>query len=196
MFLQDHQHVVQPDVTMRHPISRGFEAPYPDLIPHHHPEDQLSHGPNFNDISEKFNVGERTRQRRSVSTSSDYFSYDGGSLCGDDSLSESEFLDDTNDEVDDCKSGMSSQKQNKELVYRGVDWAKLGSQLCEIASAFEVTYSPLQNDHQRELYRVYTQLKLRTLVNSRRDESAIGLAKTVCRQVLLSTIWILLKKIL
>ena len=79
---------------------------------------------------------------------------------------------------------------------KGINWHNLGNQLCEIASAFEVTYAPVMNEQQRQIYQVYRDLKLKSLALSRRDRSMAGLAKTICRQVLLSTIWTLLKKIM
>ncbi len=174
---------------MQFPDEDELDFSYPDIIP--------LPPTGFRDLgsAEDKELKRQMRSRRSVSTSSDYFSFN-GSICGEpleDSLSDSE------DTVDFCKTPTNiniNESNNNELVYDGINWGKVGHQLCEIASAFEVNYSPLQNEHQRELYRVYTQMKSRSLANSRTDESMSGLAKTVCRQVLLSTIWILLKKIL
>ena len=82
------------------------------------------------------------------------------------------------------------------FVNKGINWHNLGNQLCEIASAFEVTYAPAMTEQQRQIYGVYRDLKLKSLALSRRDKTMVGLAKTICRQVLLSTIWTLLKKIM
>ena len=46
---------------------------------------------------------------------------------------------------------------------KGINWHNLGQQLTEIASAFEVTYAPVMNDQQRQMYQVYRELKLKTL---------------------------------
>ena len=80
---------------------------------------------------------------------------------------------------------------------KGINWHNLGNQLCQIASAFEVSYAPtFESEQQRQIYQVYRDLKLKSLALSRRDKTMVGLAKTICRQVLLSTIWTLLKKIM
>ena len=133
------------------------------------------------------------KSQRSVSVSSDYFSLDGLST-----VDEEEASDDDFDKFDD-NSKDQDLDLDKDLVQKGgpngINWQNLGKQLCEIASAFEVTYAPPVNEHHRELYEVYRDLKLKTLTLSRTDTSVTGLAKTVLRQVLLSSIWILIKKI-
>lgn len=114
--------------------------------------------------------------RRSISTSSDYFSLDG-------TTSEFDYQSDEEDEdEEDCK--------------KAVNWHNLGNQLCQIASAFEVTYEHRMSRKQKEIYSMYRDLKLKSLALSRQDTTMSGLAKTICRHVLLSTIWLLIKKIM
>lgn len=122
--------------------------------------------------------------------SSDYFSLDG--------LSQIEEEDDQYRDLNQSFEKMDLENSRSQDFddLKGINWSNLGNQLCEIASAFEVTYSPNLNENQRELYSVYRDLKVKTLALSRRDSSMTGLAKTICRQVLLSSIWILLKKIM
>ena len=80
---------------------------------------------------------------------------------------------------------------------KSVNWIKLGHQLTEIASAFEVSYEVKnKTPQQQEIFQIYRDLKNRSLALNRQDQTLVGLAKTICRQVLLSTIWILLKKIM
>ena len=127
-------------------------------------------------------------QKRSVSTSSDYYSLDGSQL--------EDYQSALLEEDDESCDKLNEKCDDNSLIFKGVNWRNLGDQLCEIASAFEVTYAPAMNDQQRQVYQIYRDLKLRTLAVNRRDHSMIGLSKTICTQVLLSTIWILLKKIM
>ena len=92
----------------------------------------------------------------------------------------------------------SSSNEKCEYVNKGINWHNLGNQLCEIASAFEVSYAPYANmtEQQRHIYQVYKDLKIKSLALSRRDKTMVGLARTICRQLLLSTIWTLLRKIM
>ena len=81
----------------------------------------------------------------------------------------------------------------------GVNWSKLGSQLCQIASAFESTFYEPATDDQKAIYAAFQRIKSSAShdeVDSSEENSLSGLAKTICRQVLLSSIWILLKKVL
>ena len=125
----------------------------------------------------------KSRKNRSISTSSDYFSMDGSIVEEDHDFD----LDEADQEV---------HKKCQEVNSSNVNWHHLGDQLCQIASAFEVAYAPAMDPRSRQLYQVYRDLKLRTLALSRRDQTMMGLAKTICRQVLLSSIWIILKKIM
>ena len=84
--------------------------------------------------------------------------------------------------------------QDHDLKINGVNWTNLGHQLTEIASAFEVSYAPAMTPTQRIVYQEYRKLKAKSLALSREEKNLMGLAKTVCRQMLLSSIWILMKK--
>ena len=152
----------------------------PDFVPRQQNEQRITR----EDLEIKV---QRVQQRsKRFSTSSDYFSLDGSQVDFDDQSEVFEEDDDT-DEVD---------HDPKCFVNKGINWHNLGNQLCEIASAFEVTYAPAMTEQQRQIYGVYRDLKLKSLALSRRDKTMVGLAKTICRQVLLSTIWTLLKKIM
>lgn len=76
-------------------------------------------------------------------------------------------------------------------------WSEIGFQLCHLASAFEVSYeqSQVSQDSERELYQTYQKMRRMLLLKKRAAGSSSGLVKIVCQQVLLSGIWILLKKI-
>jgi len=80
----------------------------------------------------------------------------------------------------------------------GVNWSKLGSQLCQIASTFESTFYEPATEDQKAIYAAFQRIKSSSHdeVDSGEENSLSGLAKTICRQVLLSSIWILLKKVL
>ena len=190
---------VQPDIVQdtfdntndsnQDETDRAYQVP--DVISrigNNSPNDQYHH----RDFVFKTNSNYHFKSQRSVSVSSDYFSLDGLSTVDEEEATEDDF-----DKFDDSKD--HDLDLDKDLVYKngpnGINWQNLGKQLCEIASAFEVTYAPPVNEHHRELYEVYRDLKLKTLTLSRTDTSVTGLAKTVLRQVLLSSIWILIKKI-
>jgi hypothetical protein len=79
----------------------------------------------------------------------------------------------------------------------GVDWTKLGAQLCSIANTFESTFYRPATAEQKAVYEAFQRIRMSsTGLFVDRDSSLSGLAKMVCRQVLLSSIWILLKKVL
>ena len=138
---------------------------YPDLVPGY--ENRLTR----EDLEIKL-----SHQRKRYSTSSDYFSLDGSQM--EDILEDEQDLDD----------------QDHDLKINGVNWTNLGHQLTEIASAFEVSYAPAMTPTQRIVYHEYRKLKAKSLALSREEKNLMGLAKTVCRQMLLSSIWILMKK--
>ena len=94
---------------------------------------------------------------------------------------------------DDVDGGDDSRLLNN---VGGVDWSKLGSQLCSIASSFESTFYKPVTDEQKAIYEAFQRIKMSSSHFLDRDNSLSGLAKTICRQVLLSSIWILLKKVL
>ncbi len=135
---------------------------------------------------------------RKVSTSSDYFSLD-GSQFSQDSFSEDPSESSLNSShAGDFLDKTWSHHGDDILASKTFNWHNLGNQLCQIASAFEVTQNHAMfsemNEEQRKCYQVYRELKLKTLALRRQDDSLSGLIKTICSQVLLSTIWILLKK--
>lgn len=94
---------------------------------------------------------------------------------------------------DDVDGGDDSRLLNN---VGGVDWSKLGSQLCSIASSFESTFYKPVTEEQKAIYEAFQRIKMSSSQFLDRDNSLSGLAKTICRQVLLSSIWILLKKVL
>ena len=78
-------------------------------------------------------------------------------------------------------------------------WGAVGFQLCQIASAFEVGLCSPSDERQRRIFLAYQDIKLRTL---QRDMRVVGdsageshFAKSVCRQILLSGIWLLVKRV-
>lgn len=152
---------------------RGQEVPnnhyyeYPDLIP---TNDNSNCSKYYPDLLER---NHNTSSSSSLNVSSLY----------QDSDEEDEF---------DCRKEENDSCADK----TGVDWQRLGNQLCEIASAFEVSYAPALNDHQKQVYEIYRRLRLYTLSRRNQDNTVVGLAKNICRQVLLSSIWILLKKVI
>ena len=81
-------------------------------------------------------------------------------------------------------------------------WSAVGFQLCQIASAFEVGLCSPSDERQRRLFLAYQDIKLRTLqrdlkVAKAKDSGGEShFAKSVCRQILLSGIWLLVKKVL
>lgn len=78
------------------------------------------------------------------------------------------------------------------------DWSKLGAQLCDIAHRFETTFYEPSTDQQRAVYEAFQRIRLSCMfANGRHMENSLsGLARTICRQFLLSSIWILLRKVL
>ena len=104
------------------------------------------------------------------------------------------------EEVDKGVDDVDGGDDEHPLLVGGVDWAKLGNQLCSIASAFESTFYEPATQEQKAIYETFQ--RIRNSSNSevdgpiRRENSLSGFAKTICRQVLLSSIWILLKKVL
>ena len=78
----------------------------------------------------------------------------------------------------------------------GVDWYKLGAQLSSIANTFESTFYKPANDEQKAVYEAFQRIKMSSSLFIEGENSLSGFAKMVCRQVLLSSIWILLKKVL
>lgn len=177
-----------------------FARPMPDFIPPGNTRNETCapadhhHQYQFRDF-EKF----RLKSRRSISISSDYFSLDGLSQVDEEEEEENDLdlsKEDHQHQIHDHINNDNDHLDHDQYLIKGINWHNLGHQLTEIASAFEVTYAPVMNEQQRQMYQVYRELKLKTLAISRRDSSMIGLAKTICRQVLLSSIWILLKKIM
>ena len=187
-----------PDVVLestqsRHENPRGLYASAsdkcdstPDLIEHvHHHQSHEHFLPDFvpgyeNRLTREDLEIKLSHQNKRYSTSSDYFSLDGSQM-----EDIQEYLDEEENDPDDPK-----------MVHKGVNWHNLGQQLTEIASAFEVSYAPAMSPTQRIVYQEYQKLKIKSLALSRNDKTMMGLAKTICRQMLLSSIWILLKKIL
>jgi hypothetical protein len=78
----------------------------------------------------------------------------------------------------------------------GVDWCKLGAQLSSIATSFESTFYKPATAEQKAVYEAFQRIKLSSSLFVDGENSMSGFAKMVCRQVLLSSIWILLKKVL
>ena len=78
----------------------------------------------------------------------------------------------------------------------GVDWYKLGAQLSTIATAFESTFYKPATEEQKAVYEAFQRIKMSSSLFIDGENSMSGFAKLVCRQVLLSSIWILLKKVL
>jgi hypothetical protein len=78
------------------------------------------------------------------------------------------------------------------------NWSKVGAQLCDIAHRFETTFYEPANDRQRAVYEAFQRIRLSCMFANGRhmDNSLSGLARTICRQFLLSSIWILLRKVL
>ena len=145
---------------------------YPDLVPGY--ENRITR----EDLEIKLSHQQSRKQR--YSTSSDYFSLEGSQM-----EDIQEFEDDHDQDQDD---------QDLKMIYKGVNWHNLGHQLTEIASAFEVNYAPAMTPTQRLVYQEYRKLKAKSLALSREEKNLMGLAKTVCRHMLLSSIWILMKK--
>lgn len=83
-------------------------------------------------------------------------------------------------------------------LHESHNWSKLGAQLCDIANRFETTFYEPSTDQQRAVYQAFQRIRLSCILANGRhtDNTLSGLAKTICRQFLLSSIWILLKKVL
>ena len=167
----------------------------PDFVPGYEQSQKITR----EDLEIKVQRVQRERSKR-FSTSSDYFSLDGSLELEDDQSSERDFSFENSEHdfsnLEDIDEADSSNE--KCYVNKGINWHNLGNQLCEIASAFEVSYAPYANmtQQQRHIYQVYKDLKIKSLALSRRDKTMVGLARTICRQLLLSTIWTLLRKIM
>ena len=184
-FARSSTSIIMPDFIPGNSQNESCATQQSDYHQHHHSYQ-------FRDF-EKFKF---SKSRRSISISSDYFSLDGLSQVDEEEDDQENDLDLSIKDQDHQIHDHHNDNFDHELIKGGINWHNLGQQLTEIASAFEVTYAPVMNDQQRQMYQVYRELKLKTLAISRRDSSMIGLAKTICRQVLLSSIWILLKKIM
>jgi hypothetical protein len=81
------------------------------------------------------------------------------------------------------------------------NWCAAGMQLSKIAAsaACQLAFINIPEDPgQRELFKVYNKIKIQSLKRDCRSGSGgeLGLVKSVCRQIILSGIWILLKKVL
>ena len=166
---------VRPDLiehVHHHPNNDSVLDFYPDLVPGY--ENRITR----EDLELKLSHQQRSRKR--YSQSSDYFSLDGSQM---EDIQEFEDYDEDDQDQDNLK-----------MIYKGVNWHNLGHQLTEIASAFEVNYAPAMTPTQRLVYQEYRKLKAKSLALSREEKNLMGLAKTVCRQMLLSSIWILMKK--
>ena len=83
-------------------------------------------------------------------------------------------------------------------------WGAVGLQLCQIASAFEIGFCSASDERQRRMFLTYQAIKLRALRRDMKVANAAScgegseshLTKSVCRQILLSGIWLLIKKVL
>ena len=79
-------------------------------------------------------------------------------------------------------------------------WGAVGLQLCQIASAFEVGLCSPSDERQRRIFLAYQDIKLRTLQRDLKVAKDSGgeshFAKSMCRQVLLAGIWLLVKRVL
>ena len=83
-------------------------------------------------------------------------------------------------------------------------WGAVGLQLCQIASVFEVGLCSPSDARQRRMFLSYQAIKLRALRRDMKVANAAScgggseshFAKSVCRQILLSGIWLLIKKVL
>ena len=78
------------------------------------------------------------------------------------------------------------------------EWTAVGAQLCTLASALEDSYLGPENSSQRKLHETYQSIKLQLLKRARESsaQTDLGLVKTIGKQILLSGIWVLLKKVL
>ena len=185
----------QPDLIPENDDTTDFGYPLPDFVPGYEQSQKITR----EDLEIKVQRVQRERSKR-FSTSSDYFSLDGSLEMEDDQSSEGDFENSEHDfsNLEDIDETDSTSNEKCEYVNKGINWHNLGNQLCEIASAFEVSYAPYANmtEQQRHIYQVYKDLKIKSLALSRRDKTMVGLARTICRQLLLSTIWTLLRKIM
>ena len=185
----------RPDLIPENDDTTDFGYPLPDFVPGYEQSQKITR----EDLEIKVQRVQRERSKR-FSTSSDYFSLDGSLEMEDDQSSEGDFENSEHDfsNLEDIDETDSTSNEKCEYVNKGINWHNLGNQLCEIASAFEVSYAPYANmtEQQRHIYQVYKDLKIKSLALSRRDKTMVGLARTICRQLLLSTIWTLLRKIM
>jgi hypothetical protein len=164
-----------------HPHSRN----YPDMIP------TSPCKPSINNCNNNNN--------NNTTWSSNYPDLIPNSVC--DPMLDSDTEDDQDEEeVDKGVDDVDGGDDGHPLLVAGVDWAKLGSQLCSIASAFESTFYEPANPEQKAIYDAFQRIQNSSSSEVdgriRRENSLSGFAKTICRQVLLSSIWILLKKVL
>ena len=112
--------------------------------------------------------------------------------------------DDDDDDLDDLLSEKMSKSASSIITSdilissSSSSWRELGSQLCQLASAFELSFAGPENERQREIFKVYQRIKLKALKDGEEDckRSDFGVAKSLCKQILLSSIWILLKKVI
>uniref|UniRef100_A0A0K2SXK2 Uncharacterized protein n=1 Tax=Lepeophtheirus salmonis TaxID=72036 RepID=A0A0K2SXK2_LEPSM len=88
-------------------------------------------------------------------------------------------------------------------------WNQLGQQICEVSSSFEISYDPQESSGAtRALFESYRDLKRSVMISDLKKSKSLSSAKgpsliiflsyskTALRQLLLSTLWFLLKKIL
>ena len=108
------------------------------------------------------------------------------------------------DEVDEVDGKMGVEtcllKQCFAVPPLNSPWSAVGFQLCQIASAFEVGLCSPSDERQRRIFLAYRDIKLRTFQRDLKLAKDSGgeshFAKSLCRQILLSGIWLLVKKVL
>ena len=121
---------------------------------------------------------------------------------GDDDEDEEDGEEEEDEDEPDGKMGGETclLKQCFAVPPLGSPWGAVGFQLCQIASAFEIGLCSPSDERQRRIFLAYQDIKLRTLQRDLKVAKDSGgeshFAKSVCRQILLSGIWLLVKKVL
>lgn len=93
------------------------------------------------------------------------------------------------------KEEVSEGKEAEERKSLYCEWHRVGFQLCEIASAFEVHFAPSNPSHLK-LFHAYRRMKLSLLRRDKKRCRGSGGGGSICRQIVLSGVWMLLKQIL
>ena len=113
---------------------------------------------------------------------------------------EGDFEDDFLPDVVTCHDLDNDDDDDDDKEAPFCEWHRVGLELCEIASSFEsrlVNISSQMTSSQRQVFNAYRRMKLSLLRRDKRQRvCGRSPGTSICRQIVLSGVWLLLKQIM